>query len=187
MIVRKRLAVLLLLPLMLCGCAKRNVPAQEALAFRTQLMQVGKCSFTADMKVDYGSRVYEFSVLASYTPEETKLTIQSPEEIAGICATVTENGTKLQFQESELEFGKLANGTVSPVSAPWLLVQCWIGEYIASSGSDADMERVTYLKGNADSELSVDTWFDKEGVPVHAEFIYDNFRCLIVDIRDFSF
>ena len=187
MIVRKSLVVLLLLPLLLCGCEKRRGVTQEALTFRTQLMQAGKCSFTADMKVDYGSRIYEFSVITSYTPDETKLTIQSPEEISGICATVTKNGTKLQFQETELEFGKLANGNISPVSAPWLLVQCWIGEYIASSGADADMERVTYLRGYAENEVTVDTWFSEKSVPVYAEFIYDGFRCLCVDIRDFSF
>lgn len=183
---RKMLAVLMIL-VCLTGCGKTGEPTQKALDFRTKLMQSEGCTFTADITASYAERVYSFTVDAVYSPEETTLTVVSPEEIAGISATVTEDGAKLEFEDVELDFGKLANGYVSPVSVPWLLGQCWIGEYISHAGADGDLERVTYLRGYHDAEVTLDTWLSQEGTPVHAEVIYDGVRCLTIEIRDFQF
>lgn len=181
----RKICVVLVLLLCLSGCGKKE-PTQEALDFRMRLMQAGMCSFTADVTADLGGKVYTFTMQAAYTLEQTTLTVLKPEEIAGISATVTKDGAKVQFDGVELDFGQMANGNVSPVSAPWLLVKCWVGEYISAAGADGDLERVTYLSGYHDEELTVDTWFDREGTPVHAEVVYDGVRCLNIEITDFQ-
>lgn len=183
---RKKLWVLLVIVLCLSGCAKTKQPTQKALDFRAGLMNAGSCSFLADIVADYGERTYAFTVEAEHSPQETKLTVVSPEEISGISAIVSENGAQIVFDGLELDFGELANGYVSPVSVPWLLGQCWVGEYISCAGADGEYEKVTYLRGYNDAELTVDTWFTKENIPVYAEIIYDGRRCLTVQIRDFQ-
>lgn len=184
---RKRIFILLALVLCLSGCGKSDGPTQKALDFRTKLMESEGCSFTADITADYGDKLYVFSVDAVFTPDETKLSVVSPEAIAGITATVSADGAKIEFDGVELDFGKLANGYVSPVSVPWLLGQCWLGEYIAYAGTDGDLERVTYLKGYNEEELTLDTWLSEDDIPVHAEVFYGGERCLTVEIRDFQF
>ena len=73
-----------------------------------------------------------------------------------------------------------------PVAAPWLLVQCWTGEYIAYAGSDGDMERITYLRGYNDEEVAVDTWL-QNGIPTYAEVSYGGVRCLTITISKFQY
>lgn len=182
----KKLLVLLSCMLLLTGCGQKQEPTQSALDFRTSLMEAGGCSFAADVTASYEDRVYDFTMTCDYTGGQTNLTVTAPEAIAGITAAVADGETQLEFDGAILEFGKLANGYVSPVAAPWLLVQCWIGEYIAYAGPDGEQERITYLRGYNDEELTVDTWL-MNGVPTYSEVTYDGVRCLSVVISDFQF
>lgn len=183
---RRKWPIIVMLLLCLVGCSRKEAPAQNALDFRTALTQAQGCSFVAEVRADYGEKLYDFTLEATYTPEETTLTVTAPQAIAGISAVVTNDGAKLKFDGMELDFGELANGYVSPVSVPWLLGQCWLEEYISAAGSDGDLERVSYLRGYDDEELNVDTWFSKGGIPVYAEVLYGDTRCLTIQIKDFE-
>ena len=184
----KRLMTSFLLCLLLTGCgASPKEQAQKALDFRTALMEAGGCGFTAQVTADYGDYVYQFTMDCEADREQTKLHVTAPEELAGIGLTVEENGKKIQFDDMELDFGELGHGLVPPVTAPWLLTQCWVGEYIAFTGADDDLSRVTYLRGYDDEELTVDTWFDSQNVPVYAEVALDDVRCLTIRMTDFHF
>lgn len=181
----RKLSFVLALLLCLTGCSRGKDPVQKPLDFRMKLMQAGVCSFTAEITADVGGKIYDFSVAAEHTPECTVLTVLEPEEIAGISATVSDGSARLEFDGLELELGSLAGGNVTPMAVPWLLAQCWAGEYISASGADGDLERVTYLRGYDDKELTVDTWFDEALIPVYAEIAYDGLRCVQVQIKDF--
>ena len=181
----KKLLVLLSCMLLLSGCAGTRDPTEKALLFRTSLMEAGGCTFHTNVIAHYEDRAYAFSMSCNNTDGRTELTVTAPENIAGITAVVESGETQLAFDGTILEFGKLANGYVSPVAVPWLLVQCWIGEYIAYAGPDGDQERITYLRGYNDEELSVDTWL-RDGVPTYAEVTYDGVRCLAAEITDFQ-
>lgn len=181
----KKLFALLCCAVLLTGCSAKRDPTQKALDFRTSLMAAKGCSFTAEVTANYEDRVYQFTLGCEYEAGETKLEVLAPEIIAGIKAHVQNGETKLEFEDVLLEFGKLANGYVSPVAVPWLLVQCWIGEYIAYAGPDGDQYRVTYLRGYNEEELAVDTWL-RDGIPTYAEVAYDNVKCLSVIISDFQ-
>jgi len=183
----RKSTVIFLLMSLLSGCGKQERATEKALAFRTNLMQSQGCSYIADIMADYGERVYEFTVQVESTLDETKILVLSPDEISDISATITEHETCIEFDDAELDFGKMANGYISPVSAPWLLARCWIGEYISSSGADGEMEKVTYLKGYDEEELTVNTWLNAEGIPIQAEILFENRRCLAIAIRDFQF
>lgn len=181
----KKLLVLLSCMLLLTGCAGKQDPAQCALDLRTTLMESGGCTFDADVIAHYEDRSYSFSMTCRHADGETKLTVTAPENIAGIAASVKAGETQLEFDGAILEFGKLANGYVSPVAAPWLLIQCWESAYIAYTGADGEQERVTYLRGYNEEELSVDTWL-RDGVPTYAEVTHNGVRCLAVTIKNFQ-
>ena len=182
----KKLIALCACVCFLAGCSASEEPStQHAIDFRTALMEAEGCRFTADVTADYGDKVYVFSLQSETVDGETTLQVLSPESIAGIRATISADGAELEFDSVALEFGKLANGYVSPVSAPWLLEQCWQGAYIAYAGADEEHERVTYLQGYQEEELSVDTWF-LDQTPVYAEVVWNDVRCLQIEIKDFQ-
>ena len=182
----RRQWILVCLCLLLTGCAgKQSRSDQEALDFRTALLNQAGCSFTARLQADYGEKVYAFSMDCQWSEEQTRLMVTEPASIAGIAAVVSEDGTQLAFDGVELDFGELANGYVSPVTVPWLLAQCWMGEYIAWTGADGDQTRVTYLRGYEDKELTVDTWFS-DGIPAYAEISYDGARCITAELMHFQ-
>ena len=171
---------------LLGGCsASEELPTQNAIDFRTALMGAKGCRFTAEVTADYGDKVYVFSLQSETMDGETSLQVLSPENIAGIQATISADGAELEFDSVALTFGKLANGYVSPVSVPWLLEQCWQSAYIAYAGADEEYDRVTYLRGYNEEELSVDTWFLNQ-TPVYAEVVWNDVRCLQVTIKDFQ-
>lgn len=185
----KKFAPLALLLAFLTGCAGTETakPSQEALHFRTALMEAGGCRFTAAVTADYGARVYDFTLDCDYAVDgEAHLTVVQPENIAGITAAVSGNGAQVQFDGAELDFGALANGYVAPMALPWLLGSCWVGEYISCAGPDGDYERVSYLKGYDGAELTLDTWLDPSGVPVRSEVTWNGTRCLTVTITNFQ-
>jgi len=178
----------MLLLLVVSGCQKQSSPTQKALDFRTALMEAGGCSYTAVIGADYGERAYSFSVACTYDTDGTaKMTVLQPEEIAGITAAVSGDGAVVEFQDVALDFGVMADGTVSPMEVCHLLGRCWTGAYIASAGSDGDLERISYLHGYEAEELAVDTWLNAEGAPVYAEVMFENVRCLSVQLTEFRF
>ena len=186
MVWKKVLPCVLLL--LLSGCSKPREPVQQALDFRTALMEAGGCSFTAVIGADYGDRTYSFSVACDYTTGEgARIEVLQPEEIAGIAAKVSATGATVVFEDVELDFGQMAEGNVSPMAASWLLGHCWSQSYIDSAGADGQWQRITYLEGYNDEELTVDTWLDETQTPVHAEIVYDGTRCLNLEITQFQF
>lgn len=185
----KKLGTLALLLTILTGCAGTELakPSQKALDFRTALMDAGGCRFTADVTADYGARVYAFTLDCDYIVDgEAHLTVTAPENIAGITATVSSDGAAVEFDGAALDFGQMANGYVAPLAAPWLLGNCWTAEYISSAGPDGDLERVTYLQGYNEEELTLDTWLDQTGTPVRCEISWNGSRCLTVDLTNFQ-
>lgn len=182
---RKCLALLLLL-FCLTGCDSEESVENNALKFRTKMMQVQQCRITANITADYGNKVYKFSVDSEITPEGTVLKILAPEEIAGISAVISDDGTRLEYEGISLEFGEMANGNIMPVASAQMLYECWTSAYISAVGKDGDLERVTYLRGYEDNQLTVDTWFDSQGIPVYGEVLYNNRRCLSVEIETFE-
>ena len=150
-------------------------------------MEAGGCSFAARVTADYGDHVYQFAMDCRADPEQTRLEVTQPPELAGIGATVRQNDTKIRFDDVELDFGQLGHGLTPPVGSPWLLVQSWIGEYIAFTGTEDELLRVTYLRGFEDEEIQVDTWFDAQNVPVYAEISQNDTRYLTLEISEFQF
>ena len=169
------------------GCSAGAPSTQQALDLRTNLLNAGGCSYTAVIRAEFEDRAYTFSAACTYTDEDSAVVeILQPEEIAGISAAVSEDGAKVTFDQVELDFGQLAEGNVSAMSAGWLLPHCWSSAYVDAAGMDGDLCRITYLEGYNEGELTVDTWLDEAQTPVYAEVFYGDTRCLTITISQFQ-
>lgn len=183
---RKKLAFFLgFVLLILSGCAAAE-PAQLPLTFRTELLQAGTCSFTAEVCADYGDTVAPFTLTCVWTPDGTELTVAQPDSIAGISARVADSAAYVTYDDAQLGLGSLADGTLAPLAAPYVLAQCWAGEYIDATGTEDGLLRVRYRMGYEAQELVVDTWFQTEpAAPVRAEIYHDGQMQLRVQMTDF--
>ncbi len=175
--------------LLLTACAGADNTMQPALDLRTGLLESGGCAFSAEITADFGETVCIFSADCTYSADgSTRVELTAPETLAGIAATVSDDGASVEFDGMLLDFGQLAGGHAAPVAAPSILALCWAGEYISSAGQEGDNLLVTYLKGYDNEELTVLTRLSGEtGLPVSGEVIYDGQTVLNVTILDFSY
>lgn len=161
---------------------------QQAVDFRTSLMSAEGCVFQAEVSVDFGNKVYGFTLQCDYTPDDkATLTVTAPEMISGITATISADGAKVAFDGTELDFGRLANGRVAPMALPWLLGRAWSSEYISSAGKDGENILVTCLMGYGDEEITVETWLNEKSIPIRCDISCDGMRCLAVTISEFRY
>ena len=160
---------------------------QEALSFRQRLLSSDGCSFTADVTADQGDSTYSFQLQCTYRDGKGELTVTQPETIAGISAACTNGSDELIFDGTVLALGDLKDGSIAPLSAPWLFGSAWESDEITSASSEEDGSRMTIQKGYDEEKIFIDTWL-LDGVPVAGEASdADGRRELSVLFHDFHF
>ncbi len=159
---------------------------QEALHFRTRLLEASRCSFTAELTAQGEDEVFACTLDCVLHPDGTAtVTVVEPAEIAGISATVSQEGTKVVFDGLELDCGDLS-GSVTPVGAPGLLHAAWTGGYIAAAGREDGRTLTRYLLGSGREERQVDVWFDDSGTPMDCEIVEAGRVVVSCCLRDWS-
>lgn len=172
---------------MLCACNGQETidPAQQALAFRQDVMQ-NTCSFEAEISADFGDAVCQFALSCVHTPGNgTQMSITAPETLAGLSANASGEGVRLVFDGAEAAFGTLEGLGLSPMTAPELLAQGWENGYIQYTGLEEGLLHVTYLCGYDEEEYRADTWF-QDGAPVRAELSCNGCMAVQIDVTDFN-
>lgn len=176
----------MLLLVMLTGCSQTQNRIERAMALRTKLLGA-ECAFAVCITADYGNTVYTFRMDCTGDVQGNMVfTVTEPETIAGIGGTLTGEGGNLTFEEAALGFDLLADGQVSPVSAPWLLLKTLRSGYLTSAGEDGELLRVTIDSSYEEDALQVDVWLDDQNLPVCAEIAYGGRRILTLEIEDFQ-
>ena len=170
---------------LLCACAgKAPDTAQQALTFRTQVLE-NDCAFDAKITADFEDSVAEFSLSCEHTARGgTELTILAPQTLEGITAQTDETGAKLVFDDTEASFGTLAGLGLSPMAAPQLITSAWESGYIAYTGTEDGLLRVSYTCGYGEDAYTVDTWF-ADGSPLHAEISREGWTAVQIDVAEF--
>lgn len=181
--------MLLLLLLCACGRAENGQTAmQEAIDFRAALLQAGACSYVGQICAQVGEEVYPFTLRCGCTAEQAEVCVLEPESIADITATVSVDNGTITYADMCIAFGEMADGTVTPLSAPAVLYACWTGEAITAAGMDGDAIRITYEKGYDSQCLTVDTWLNSENhLPFYAEICYNQACIIQMNLTDFAF
>lgn len=184
----KRMAAVVCLVLLLAGCSAAQEDLDRAMALRAKLLAATGCSFDATVTADYGDLSYTFSMSCS-TDEQGNLrfSVTEPQTIAGISGTVSATGGKLTFDDKVLSFALMADGLVTPVSAPWLLVKTLRSGYLTSCGQEGDGLRLSIDDSYADDALHLDIWLGEGDVPVRGEILWQGRRLLSIQVENFIF
>lgn len=161
---------------------------QNALDFRTALLEAGGCSFTANVSVDYGDTAAKFTLACEYAPQTgVHLRVTEPQSIAGIEADVSGTDAALTFDGTQLALAPLAGDLLAPLAAPMIVCRSWAEGYIDAAGSEDAYIRATYLDGYDAQELTVDTWFLAEsGWPVRAELASGGQTLMKLELTNFT-
>lgn len=106
------LSVLCVLPLGSCGAEREEGQFED---FRASLTDAA-VTVTAEVTARDGDAVTAFTLRCAETPDGCDLEVLAPEEIAGVCAHVTADGTELAFDDLILPAPQ-TEGAVSPLLA----------------------------------------------------------------------
>ena len=171
----------------LCGCGTNGDCMQRGLQFREKLLMQG-CSFVAQVTADYGDKAYTFRVgCTADTNGDISFIVVAPETISGIRGTIKADSGYLTFADAVLAFPLLADGEVSPVSAPWLMLKSLRSGYLSSAGMDGDLLQLTLNDSYEADALQVDVWLDEEDLPKQADILWQGRRVLSLEIENFAF
>ena len=184
----KKAWVILLLIVLFTGCSSAGNYLQRGVDLRERLLQGNGCSFKTEITADYGDKTYCFTMQCSAdTSGNIMFSVLEPESIAGITGTLCASGGQLTFDDTALAFEMLAEGEVSPVSAPWILIHALQGGYLSSCGMEGDSLRLTIDDSYEQDALQLDIWLDSDDLPDRAEILWQGRRVLSLDVDDFTF
>ena len=184
----KRISIIILCFLLITGCSYIDVPMDTVISLRQQLLKSKGCNFTCEITADYGDTLYTF-LLACSSDEYGNITFQveAPDSIQGIQGRIDQDGGKLTFEDQVLAFPLLAEGYLSPVSAPWVMIKSLRGGYIESCGTDESGHRVTINDTYTDEAMQVDIWLDDDNNPFFCQIIWKGTRILSMSVVDFHY
>lgn len=183
----KRLLSILCLLTLLSGCAGKQDTLDRAMALRTRLLGSG-ASFDASVTADYGDQTYTFGMSCTLDAMgNLEFTVTQPETISGVSGTISASGGKLTFSGQALAFSLLADGQLSPVSGPWILMHTLRSGYLTSCGLEDGKLRLAIDDSYADDALHLDIWLDEAEMPLRGEILWKGRRILSVTVENFRF
>lgn len=183
----KRLIVIILLLCLLCGCSEHSGNMDRAMALRGKLQQK-EVSFSVEITADYGDKRHTFSMdCRADVKGNLEFTVTQPENISGITGKISQNSGKLTFDDQILAFDILADGLISPVSGPWVLMETLRGGYLTSCSQDGEYLRVAIDDSYAEKALHLEVWLDSEDTPQGGEIYWQGRRLLSMNIKNFRY
>ncbi len=185
---RLKLTAILCLFFFLTGCSNANDGIEHAHALRNKLLSGNGCSFVANITADYGEELYTFS-LSCQADNQGNITfsVLEPQSICGITGTITAQGGKITFDDKAVAFETIADGQITPVTAPWVLMTTLHGGYLNGCSATDDGFLLTIDDSYKDDSLRLNVRIGKDYHPQWAEVFWKNRRVLTLTVENFNF
>lgn len=182
----KKLAVVLCV-LFLMGCSGKRGELDRAMTLRANLLGSLGYSFDAEITADYGDKLHTFAMHCTGDNDgNVEFTVTKPETLSGITGRVSSGDGELTFDDVVLHFDLLADGQVSPISGPWILVKTLLGGYLTDCVQEEDLLHLQIDDSYEDDALHLDIWLNEENLPVQAEIYYDSRRIVTMAVSNFT-
>lgn len=173
---------------LLTGCSKSENALDRAILLRNKLLQSNGCTFDAIVTADYGEKLYSFSMSCqSDSTGNLTFTVIAPSSLSGITGKITEEGGKLTFADQALAFEMLADGQITPVSAPWLFLKTLRSGYLNAQGIDGNYTKLSIDDSYRDDALHLDVWLNQDQVPIRGEILWQGRRIISIEVDAFKF
>lgn len=184
---RGRLACVLCIILLLTGCKGANSGVDRAIALRNKLAESNGCSFHAKITADYGEKIYVFSMDCT-TDKEGNLTfsVTEPATISGITGKISTSGGEITFDDKVLAFQMMADGQITPVSAPWLFIKTLRSGYLKGCTDEENGYQISIDDSYAEDALHLNILVEGN-TPKFGEIFWKNRRVLTVSVENFTY
>ena len=160
----------------------------RAMVLREKLLAATGCSFDAVITADYGDVAYTFTMNCSADRQgNLRFSVTEPQTISGISGIVSATGGKLTFDDKVLTFGLMADGLVSPVSAPWLFLKTLRSGYLTSCGKERNSLRLSIDDSYEEDALHLDIWLGEGDLPIQSDIYWQGRRLLSIQVENFKF
>lgn len=177
----------MLMLLTLTGCSKTRDMLDKAMTLRADLLACESCTFDATITADYGDQLHTFGMeCVGDNDGNVQFSVTAPESIAGITGVISGTEGKLTFDDQAVAFSLLADGQVTPVSGPWILMKTLLGGYLTACNEEDGLIHLMINDSYADEALELEIWLDGESCPLQAEVGYDGRRILTMEIENFQ-
>lgn len=183
----KRLLAFICMMFMLSGCTNRGNELDRAMILREQLSKSAGYSFTAFICADYGEKVYTFAMECSGDANGNLIfSVTEPASISGVTGKFTQGAAELTFDDHALAFEVLADGQITPVSAPWFMMKALTGGYLKSCGEDGEGLYLEIDDSYAEDAVHTQIWTDSQDIPIRADILWQGRRILSMEVKDFT-
>ena len=183
----KKLAALMLILLTFTGCTKTRSMLDKAMTLRAELLACQSCTFDATITADYGDKLHTFGMhCVGDNDGVVRFEVTAPETLAGITGILNGEEGKLTFDDQGVAFSMLADGQMTPVSGPWILMKTLLGGYITACNEEDGLLHLMINDSYADDALELEIWLDGESRPIQTEIGYDGRRILTMKIENFQ-
>lgn len=115
-----------------------------------------------------------------------QFTVTEPDTISGITGNIDSGGGNLTFDNQVLLFPMLADGYISPVCAPWLMMKTLRGGYIHSATKTEEGGYYIFHDSYMEEPLQMEIRSDPSGIPHTGEILWKGRRILTLNVRNFS-
>lgn len=177
---------LLALMMLLTGCSGKKDEIERGMELRARLLRADSCTFDAAITADYGTEVYKFAMTCQTDEQgDFHFAVTEPETIAGVAGRIDREGGKLTFTDAALQFDLMADGQVTPVAAPWILLKTLRSGCLTAAGMEGELLRLTIDDSYEDDALQLDIWLDEENQPIRGEILYDGRRIVTISVTNF--
>ena len=156
----------------------------DATVIAEKLQSISSANYTANITASFPELERSFTLEYTYAKDgDDRAVVVLPEEISGIAFTISEDGTTLDFEGTNLEMGALDKNGLSPLAAIPSLLTVWSGGNISETestemfGNDAWLVISRINDGAVPIEYR--TWIAKENfIPLYAEIFSDGERVI---------
>ena len=157
------------------------------MALRSRLQACTVCSFHVEITADYGNEINQFRMDCQGDSQgNLTFTVTEPETLAGVSGRIDGAGGKLTFDDAAVHFKLLAEGQVTPVSGPWLLLRALQGGYLRACGEEDGFLRLTVHDSYEEDALQLEVWLNAEDMPVQGEILFDGRRIVTMLVENFE-
>ena len=192
---RRTLSCVLMMTLLLTACGGSGEESPENLAARIRAEYLSLSGWSAEvfMTADYGDRVYEFTVDATWAREgDTVLTITAPELVAGITARLSDGVGYLEYEGASLSTGPIGDGMNPLEAVPFVMEQVTAGYMARCSFVEEGEQKLLRVlcreaEGNEGTGGECTLYFDVDSHDlVRAELSWDGVTVLTARLNEFT-
>ena len=178
----KRGILFILMIGLLCACAPSEKQEEEFCHWRQTLNAV---SVTAEVSICQNKQAGTYTLQCDWTPEESHVEVLSPEAIAGVTASRTNENTQLEYDGLLLSLGELSG--ITPVSAvPELLDRICSGYIELCYTEAADRGSITAVQFVEEQGITLRLWMDSNMCPIRADFTQDKNAEIAISITEWN-